>query len=65
MSVIHFHDTLHGLRMGREIRNTSLESKLLQKLAAMREEVIYGIFLYLHKYYDITDCGRCLEILTA
>ena len=41
----------------------SLEAKLIQQLAIMREEFLYAIFLDLHK-----DCGalfrdRCLEIL--
>ena len=29
----------------------------------MREEVLYMIFLYLHKAYDALDSSRCLEIL--
>ena len=65
MSVIQFHDTLHGLRMGRETRNTSLEAKLLQQLMNMREEILYDIFLYLHKSYDTRDCGHCLDIIAA
>ena len=36
---------------------------MLQQLAAMREEVLYVIFLDLHKTYDALDSSRCLEIL--
>ena len=41
----------------------TLEAKLLQKLAALREEVLYVIFLHLHKAYEALDSSRCLEIL--
>ena len=33
---INFHDTLHGLHMGRGMGTTSLEAKMLQHLKAMR-----------------------------
>ena len=62
MSVIQFHDTLHGLRMGRETKNTSLEAKLLQHIMDMRKEVLKDIFLYLCKLYDTPDC---LDIIAA
>ena len=32
-------------------------------LAALREEVLYVIFLDLHKAYDALDRSRCLDIL--
>ena len=35
---------------------------MLQKLAAMREEVLYMIFLGLHKAYDALDRNRRLKI---
>ena len=35
----------------------------IQQLAAMREEVLYVIFLDLTKAYDTLDRSRCLEIL--
>ena len=41
----------------------TLEAKLLQQLAAMREEVLYVIFLDLTKVYDALDRSRCLGIL--
>ena len=41
----------------------TLEANLIQQLAAMREEVLYVIFLDLTKAYDALDRSRCLEIL--
>ena len=49
---ITYHDFLHVFRAGRGTRTATLEAKLLQQLAAMREEVLYVIFLDLHKAYD-------------
>ena len=40
-----------------------LEAKLFQQLAVLSEEVVYVIFLYLHKAYDALDRSRCLDIL--
>ena len=60
---ITFHDLLHGFREGRGTGTSTLEAKLLHQLAAMREEVLYVIFLDLHKPYDDLDRSRCLEIL--
>ena len=42
---------------------TTLEAKLIQQIAALREEVMYVIFLDLHKAYDALGRSRCLEIL--
>ena len=41
----------------------TLEAKLLQQLASLREEVLYVIFLDLHKAYDALERSRCLEVL--
>ena len=60
---ITFHDALHGFREGRGTGTATLEAKLLQQLAAMREEVLYVIFLDLTKAYDALDRSRRLEIL--
>ena len=54
-SSITFHDVLHGFRAGRGTGTATLEAKLLQQLAAMREEVLYVIFLDLTKAYDALD----------
>ena len=60
---ITFHDFIHGIWAGRGTGTTTLEAKLLQQLVALREEVLYVIFLELHKAYDALDRSRCLEIL--
>ena len=64
-SAIQYHDTLHSFTAGRGTWTASLEAKLLQQLTALREEVLYEIFLDLHKAYDALDRGRCLDILVA
>ena len=63
LAAIKLHDVLHGFREGRGTSTATLEAKLLQKLAAMREEVLYVIFLDLTKAYDALDRSRTLEIL--
>ena len=60
---ITYHNFLHEFRAGCDTGTAILESKLLQHLAALREEVLYVIFLDLHKVYDALDRSRCLEIL--
>ena len=60
---ITYHDALHGFRAGRGTGTATLEAKLLQQLAALREEVLYVIFLDLTKAYVALDTSRCLEIL--
>ena len=62
-NAITYHDTLHGFRAGRGTGNATLEANLLQQLAAMREEVLYMIFMDLTKAYDALDRFRSLEIL--
>ena len=44
-TAITYHDALHGFRAGRGTGTANLEAKLLQQLVAMREEVLYVIFL--------------------
>ena len=58
-----FNDVLHGFWADHGTGNASLKAKLLQKLAVMREEVLYVNFLDLHKANGILDRDRCLEIL--
>ena len=62
-TAITYHDFLHGFRAGHGTRTTTLEAKLLEQLAAMREEFLYVIFLDLTKAYDALDRSRSLEIL--
>ena len=52
---ITFHDLLQGFRAGRGTGTATLEAKLLQKLSALRREVLYVIFLDLHKTYNALD----------
>ena len=42
-----------------------MESNLIQQLMDIMEEVMYEIFLELHKAYDTLDCDSCLNILEA
>ena len=62
-SSITFHDVLHGFRAGRGTGAATLKAKVLHQLAAMREEVLYMIFLDLTIAYDALDRSRCLDIL--
>ena len=66
----HFHQFLLGVflmnnrfRSGRGTDTATLEAKLIQQLADLREEVLDVIFLYLHKVYDALYRSRCLDIL--
>ena len=63
LTTINLHDVLHRFREGRGTGTATLKAKLLQKLSAMREEVLYVIFLDLTKAYDALDRSRTLEIL--
>ena len=38
---------------------------MLQQILNMKEEVLYDIFLDIHKSYDALDRNRCLDILVA
>ena len=58
-----FHDFLHGFWAGRGTDTSTIEAKLLQQLAALREDVLYVIFLDLQKSYDVLDRSRCIDIL--
>ena len=55
---ITYHDALHGFRAGHGTGTATLEANLLQQLAALREEVLYMIFLDLTKAYDALDRSR-------
>ena len=60
---LQLHDALHGFQEGRGTGTDTLKAKLLQQLAAMREEVLYVIFFGLTKAYNALDRSRSLEIL--
>ena len=55
---ITFHDFLHIFWAGRGTCTATLEAKLHNQLAALREEVLYVIFLELHKVYATLDRYR-------
>ena len=59
-SAIAYHDALHGFRADCGTGTATLEAKLLQQLADMREEVLYVIFLDLTKAYNALDRSRSL-----
>ena len=48
-SSITYHGALHGFRAGRGTGTATLEAQLLQQLAALRDEVLYVIFMDLTK----------------
>ena len=62
---IKFHNTLHNFHTGRGMGTTPPEANLLQNLTEMREEVLYKIFLDLHKDYYALYCDCCLKMLVA
>ena len=49
---ITYHDFLHGFRADCGTGTTTLDIKLIQQVAALREAVLNEIFLDLHKAYD-------------
>ena len=60
---IALHGILNGFRVVCGTGTAYLEAKMLQQLTAMREEVLYAIFLDLHKVYVALDKYICLQIL--
>ena len=58
-----FHDVLHGSRAGCRTGTATLDTKLFQQLDAIREEVLYVIFIYIHKTDGDLYRYICLEIL--
>ena len=59
-AAISFHDTLHGFWAGRGMGTANFEAKLLQQLTAMREAVLFNLFLDIRKAYDALDRERAL-----
>ena len=62
MAII-LHNALHSFQDRYGTGNASPEAKLLQYMRAMREEVLYDIFLDLHKAHCVLERDMCLEIL--
>ena len=55
MAAITYHDALHGFWAGRGTGTAALEDNLPQQLMAMREAVLFEVFLDLDKDYDNLD----------
>ena len=55
MAAITYHDALHGFWEGQSVGNAALEAKLLQQLTAVRDAVIFEVFLDLQKAYNNFD----------
>ena len=62
-AAITLHDVLHRFRSSRRTGTSSLDTNLLQKLMAVRVEVLYAIFLGLHNAHGALEGDRCLGIL--
>ena len=60
---ITYHESIHGFRSDYGTGNVSLEVKLLQKVMSIREEVLYMIFLDIHKVYYALERSKFLDIL--
>ena len=65
MSSIKFHDLMHGFGEVRGTGTVDLKDKLIQQLMAMREAVLFEVFLDIQKAYAALDWDRCLDILVA
>ena len=63
--VIIYHDALCTFWEGRGTGTVSPEAKLIQHLTAMREAVLFGVFLDLEKAYDALDQERFPELIAA
>ena len=64
-TAITYHDFLHGFWAGRGTRTATLEAKLIQQLAAMKEEVLYVIFLDLSKASYALVRSRNITYITS
>ena len=62
-AAIPYHGSLYRFWLGRGTATATLEVKLLQKIAALREPVLHAIFLNLHKVYNALDMYICMGIL--
>ena len=63
--VITYHDALHGFQAGKGTATSAIETNLLQKLTAMREAVLFEVFLDIQKAYDALYRERSLDLLEA
>ena len=63
MKVITFNNCRHGFLGDRGIGTATIEGKLVQQLAYLKQVLFYGIFLDLRQVYDAMDRDKCLLIL--
>ena len=63
LATISFHDCLHGFLKGRGMGTATVEAKLEQQLAYIKQEPLYQTFIDLKKAYDAMDREHCLKIL--
>ena len=54
------HDVMHGFWAGRGTGTAALEAKMIQQTTAMREAVLFEVFLDFQKAYDSLDWDRCI-----
>ena len=64
-TAIGFNDNLHGFWVGRVMETSLLKSNTTQQLTAMKEVLLYKIFLDLQKAYGALDRDRCLDIMSG
>ena len=64
-AAIPFHDVMNGFREVHGTGTAALESKIPRQLTAIREAVLFEVFLDLHEAYDALDCDRCIGVLVA
>ena len=62
-AAITYHEFLHSFRACLSTGTSTLEVKLIQQVAALREAVLHALFLDLHNADDALDSSRCLDIL--
>ena len=56
-SEIQYHDTLHGFCAGKGMGTAYPEAKLIQQTTTIKDEVLYEIYIDLHKAYNALDGG--------
>ena len=49
---ITYHDALHGFKVGQGTGTSALEANLIQQLTAIREAVLFRVFMDIQKAYD-------------
>ena len=60
---IEFRNILHGIRAQKGTGTATLEAKLLQYITIPRQDVLYNIFVDIHKAYVALDWVHTLVIM--